>query len=650
MLWPEADGRFYVKAMSYFVEAGHIISREPEYFNLDPEQLVVADYITNNKAVFEWKRLVHYFDNLSLLFLIRQCMFFSVELLSDKRQRSQIAVDIHNMIHSLIETEASVCAFKYGEEVMLSFMGYGSNAILSNWYPIDDWEGELAERLDISNISTSSDFAYFCDLVHSLAREYYRFNEEESRYHLYPIDSINRMEKGELGEEELQEILRNSAYSSTVQYGEDYVSYDESVEASIFDSVCELDAMIQAMDDKDDNPFGEKIEIDDDEEEDFLLDDEPEEPKKEAIKTIKKPAAKTPRPASVFLPPKARIEHIWVGSTVDKSKKEEPPIRGKAIGRIEKKVVPFSAAEELQIVENVLNRAGEDLDLYSIQDKSGINNLDHIIDALDRLIKSGKVFREWSRKAGGRTVYGINKAIDSSVQGNDHPGENMQETIKKSLLINEEIEEEILRVLLLVDIPVDTAGLQRRSAVLSKAGYYLVTRALTKLCQDNKIDWIRSSRKDGSMLYMSKQRSSQMRFSSPVSPKMNSKAVSEKSKKTIRKKEGAVGTIAKWTSIATAPKQIKPMTLQESNCPYGYELKEGRLSIVEEEARLVRRIFVLYNENMTYMHLAERLTEEGFKTRFGYQVRPNLVTKILRNKEFYLGHEQLRYGPYSPIL
>lgn len=69
-----------------------------------------------------------------------------------------------------IGTEASIFVFRYDDELMFSFMGYGKHCILSDWYPIIDDTGELLEKLDIANMPISSSTDYFVGFVDTLAR------------------------------------------------------------------------------------------------------------------------------------------------------------------------------------------------------------------------------------------------------------------------------------------------------------------------------------------------------------------------------------------------------------------------------------------------------------------------------------------------
>ena len=219
---PDVDGRFYEIAMSFLVNAGHILPREPEYVNYCPEQ------IWNELALdINQRKLLHLFDNISLLFEIRQCMFFSIELLSSKKQRSQDACNIHKFIHSFVETDASICFFKYDNEIMLSFIGYGIDCVLSDWFSENDENGELTNRLDISNTSLRNNKEYFSDLAYSLERPYYHYTSTESIYYMVPSNARFLAEKGEMGKEDLQEIIKTKMEAVELKYGDDLVG-DES--------------------------------------------------------------------------------------------------------------------------------------------------------------------------------------------------------------------------------------------------------------------------------------------------------------------------------------------------------------------------------------------------------------------------------------
>ncbi|QLK25544.1 recombinase family protein [Natrinema zhouii] len=73
------------------------------------------------------------------------------------------------------------------------------------------------------------------------------------------------------------------------------------------------------------------------------------------------------------------------------------------------------------------------------------------------------------------------------------------------------------------------------------------------------------------------------------------------------------------------------------SAPLGYELDpEGRLSIVEDEKKLVIEIFELYIEERSMPEVARLLNERGHRTQAGGKWSPRAVGDILRN-EIYRG-------------
>lgn len=71
--------------------------------------------------------------------------------------------------------------------------------------------------------------------------------------------------------------------------------------------------------------------------------------------------------------------------------------------------------------------------------------------------------------------------------------------------------------------------------------------------------------------------------------------------------------------------------------PTGYNKKEdGRLAVNEEEAELVRRVFLMYIDRRSMPQVAFELNEEGIKTKRGKEWSAWSVKKILDN-EIYIG-------------
>ena len=77
----------------------------------------------------------------------------------------------------------------------------------------------------------------------------------------------------------------------------------------------------------------------------------------------------------------------------------------------------------------------------------------------------------------------------------------------------------------------------------------------------------------------------------------------------------------------------------------GYQVKDGRLEICEEEAAIVRRIFSEYASGMSYREIINGLNRDGLKTKRGNSFGNNSLHDLLHNEK-YIG--VLTYGgaPY----
>ena len=84
-------------------------------------------------------------------------------------------------------------------------------------------------------------------------------------------------------------------------------------------------------------------------------------------------------------------------------------------------------------------------------------------------------------------------------------------------------------------------------------------------------------------------------------------------------------------------RRMKNGTYLASSTPYGYELKDGKFQIVEEEAETVRLIFQSFLSGMGKKAIAEMLNERNIPIRYGHRTwRINTVSYILTN-ERYIG-------------
>jgi len=268
------DGHgFYVYAMELFRKAGHVFTSEPEFFNHSPERFVYFDNKADISLSAGQRAELRNFNNVSRLFSANGCIFFSLNLLTGKGQRSQAAHDIHTMIHPITNANGTVCIFRYNEEILLSFLGYGFRCVLSDWYPMEDDYGCLLEKLDIANMSIEREIDYFKDMVFSLAREYYWMGQPLT-YAILPIDFISSAGIDGIDREKLDEFISNELTKAQRIYGDDYVEYNEFAAVKQRNISAELDLMLLELDDDDLFDDDEMDSIDDDSDELFDSDGE----------------------------------------------------------------------------------------------------------------------------------------------------------------------------------------------------------------------------------------------------------------------------------------------------------------------------------------------------------------------------------------
>lgn len=264
---------FHLFAMELFLEAGHAVTSKPVFVNHSAEQFVFFDCSTEGFLSSDQRVLLKRFNNVSRLFSFNKCVFLSVNLLTTKPYRSQTAHDIHTMIHPRIGANGSICLFRFEDEVMLSFMGFGYQCILSDWYPVNDDYDTLLTRLHVSNMSLDRESAYFADLLYYLARPYYLSPNNPVIHDLVPIDYYyDFISEGE-SYVDLNDLITTELTKSYREYGDDYVEYDEVTISQTIDISSELELMLLEMDDADkdlENPFGE---IEGFEEDDYEGDD-----------------------------------------------------------------------------------------------------------------------------------------------------------------------------------------------------------------------------------------------------------------------------------------------------------------------------------------------------------------------------------------
>lgn len=264
----------YMYAMDLFLNAGHVVISVPEFINHTPEQFVFFDNRQDVSLSRNQRSLFKSFDNISRLFTANGCAFFSINMLATKSTRSQLAHDFHSMIHPIIGTSGTICLFRSDGEIMLSFMGYGLQCILSDWYVEIDQDDNILEKLDIANISIQNGRDYFLDIVYSLARPYYLYSEP-SVYDLLPLRFDNGIGLDEMTRDELNQYVENELNRPRFEYGDDYVDYDETANEVQYAKIGEdLDLLLLEIDEEDDDLFDVEIDKDDDFEDDEQYYDE----------------------------------------------------------------------------------------------------------------------------------------------------------------------------------------------------------------------------------------------------------------------------------------------------------------------------------------------------------------------------------------
>ena len=268
---------FYQFAMALLMEAGHVFTSTPEFYNHSPERFAYFDNKSDVSLSPTNRALLKHFNNISRLFTVNGCAFYSINLFTRRSERSELAHNIHTMLHPIIDADGTIFLFRFEDEVMLSFIGFGYRCILSDWYPMFDPYDKLLHRLDITNMGINSGREYFDDFVYNLARGYYIFGTNASPFAVLPINALSQLDRDEISRDDLDEIIRTEMFAIYRQYGDDYVEYNESAPTRSEDIGSDIDLMLLDMDmEDDDNPFGEDIEDDDfgSDEDDFLTRDE----------------------------------------------------------------------------------------------------------------------------------------------------------------------------------------------------------------------------------------------------------------------------------------------------------------------------------------------------------------------------------------
>lgn len=105
--------------------------------------------------------------------------------------------------------------------------------------------------------------------------------------------------------------------------------------------------------------------------------------------------------------------------------------------------------------------------------------------------------------------------------------------------------------------------------------------------------------------------------------------------------EGSMALFNQIWALQTRQKVIEKMRYMAKNGqhtggtpPLGYCVVDGKLSVCESEAEIVRRIFQEYADGMTYREIIARLNRDGLTTRSGKSFGTNSLHDLLKNKKY----------------
>lgn len=90
--------------------------------------------------------------------------------------------------------------------------------------------------------------------------------------------------------------------------------------------------------------------------------------------------------------------------------------------------------------------------------------------------------------------------------------------------------------------------------------------------------------------------------------------------------------------------------------PYGYNVFGHKLVIDEDEANIVRLVFLLREQNCTMQEISDILNDRGYKTRRNGYFGASQISSILKNEKFYQGFykygdmDKYIKGQHEPII
>jgi site-specific DNA recombinase len=105
-----------------------------------------------------------------------------------------------------------------------------------------------------------------------------------------------------------------------------------------------------------------------------------------------------------------------------------------------------------------------------------------------------------------------------------------------------------------------------------------------------------------------------------------------------------LGSIAEWEAgiigerTAAALRHKKKHLLPYGQTPLGFERREGLLKPNESELATVRRVFELLDGDLSLRGIAEKLQQEGRRTKAGGRWASETIRKLRDNRDLYRPH------------
>lgn len=231
------DDMFYSEAMSLYQKAGHIFTSLPINANhtykqviyFDSEKTMLIDPSMIN-IVEQALYISHLFDLDDAVFELEtgsQISYYSIVLGCDKKNRSQMAHDIHGLLHQSFSADLSVILFKHENSILISIAGFDSDIILSDWYSYFEQYDDLVQLIHVAQLSLESSYEFITDLVYFIAREYYKHPsfEKSEIYGLIPTHYFcTEIYTDDPDDREyIKDLVKRLASEDQQRYGDDYV-------------------------------------------------------------------------------------------------------------------------------------------------------------------------------------------------------------------------------------------------------------------------------------------------------------------------------------------------------------------------------------------------------------------------------------------